>query len=665
MNFMLIKNISQFMSCKKVHHGIFVIGATILLLGLTYPLFGALSNRDMPVEIDDSGAYIQRGIQTAICPLQDCRALEDLRPVLEAYSPDAETAFSRRDIFTRVLQNHIPLYAFLMSLFYQEGIGPDYYVGYYGLQAATALILWLSIGGFLLVQFGPAAGGMASVLVAATYFGGQGLINLVPVTLGWSLPLMAMALLMHFGNRALLAVAILALLTMGLHIIGKVYVVLFLLFYILRGSRPDCMRDYISLAVIAGGTLLAFILPHLFHRPSFDNPAAAHVVVNMVEGIKDNILGAPRLMLRSTLMVGGLIPMLMIGLIVVFRLTGQKQRDFIVLTGLFGVIAFVSLLHVHSHYPADLFARTWIPFAIIMTGACAFLFLELVQFLLSTLQTSSEAISKSSLPFLEPMHWRKLTLIIVFMMTVGFGYQVAQGVYAMYRAKIMYTHRQDFTMGREQVDIVTKDCKKILYFHKDAMLTYFATGALNCGAVYYLAYNKDEWASAFSDLAPEINYAVTMNQMGQWKGWQPIGGTNPAQLSFWRENAIPVLRMRIRNSGGPATLSLRNGTQEIVANIKGYSVDWVSFDTSKINSSKTYEIVTSTTQLELGGLRLDRDSTLYWPWDQGVVLSYHRSIPYQFTSDITFRYDSREVFPVMKRFEIVNDHEATLLGRAR
>ena len=85
----------------------------------------------------------------------------------------------------------------------------------------------------------------------------------------------------------------------------------------------------------------------------------------------------------------------------------------------------------------------------------------------------------------------------------------------------------------------------------------------------------------------------------------------------------------------------------------------------KINPKKSYDIITSTSQIELGGLRLDNESNLYWPWDQGVILSYHRNIPYQFASDITFRFDSSEIFPIDLDFEIINDHEATVLGKVK
>ena len=77
-------------------------------------------------------------------------------------------------------------------------------------------------------------------------------------------------------------------------------------------------------------------------------------------------------------------------------------------------------------------------------------------------------------------------------------------------------------------------------------------------------------------------------------------------------------------------IELKNGEQTISANINGFSTSWITFDTTKINPKKSYDIITSTSQIELGGLRLDNKSNLYWPWDQGVILSYHRNIPYQF-----------------------------------
>ena len=658
-----------FVNISLVQRSIFLLGLIFLVISLTYPLFGALSNRDVPVEIDDSSAYIQRGIQMAICPLQDCKALEDLRPVLEKVSQDQETAFNRRDIFTRVIQNHIPLYSIVMSLFYDDNIGIGFYKIYYGLQALTALLLVLGLSGYFLVQFGTVPAGIACMLVGATYFAGQGLINLVPVTLGWGIPLIAIALLIKFENRFLPIIALLLLIAMGSHIIAKVYVLVFLAFYVFRSSRPNSISDYTSLLIIIIGVVFFFLLPYLFQRPSFDNPASANVIVNILEGIKENVINSPRIIERTTKMLGGIIPMSMICIISAMHLIGQKRKDFILLFGLLGGIAFISLFHVHSNYPADLFARTWIPFAILMTGACAYLFWTLLITIIKNM--NSEVEIKNTLEnranyVLAPTEWAKLGLILATLtIGLGFGYQLAQGLYAIQRAKIMYTHRQDFTQNNEQIKIITKDCNRVLYMHKDAMLSYFSIGGLKCGAIYRLAYNNEEWAKAFEKNSTNINYAVTMNQMGQWKGWQPIGFANPAKISFWPNTQLKTLRMRLKNKGISAKIELKDGEQTITANINGFSTSWITFDTKKINPKKTYDIITSTSQIELGGLRLDNESNLYWPWDQGVILSYHRNIPYQFASDITFRFDSSEIFPIDLDFEIINDHEATVLGKVK
>jgi hypothetical protein len=249
------------------------------------------------------------------------------------------------------------------------------------------------------------------------------------------------------------------------------------------------------------------------------------------------------------------------------------------------------------------------------------------------------------------------------MLMAGFSYHLGKGGYAMLRAKIMLTHRHDFTLSNRQIAIATRDCDKILYMHKDAMLAYFATGALKCGAVFAPTFEKEEWQHKLPQLTPRISHAVTMNQMAQWKGWQPIGFTNPAKFSFWRTSPITTLRMRIKNLGVPATITLRGGKDQITASIPANTTAWITFDTSKIDRNTTYDIMTSTNQLELGGIRLDEDSNLYWPWDQGVALTYHRAIPYQYTGDINWRFDTREIFPPKMEFEVIDDHSATILAK--
>lgn len=656
------------LSSQRIILFLSISGFLVLLLGISYPLLGAGVSRDVPVELDDSAAYIQRGVQMATCPRQDCPALEDLRPVFETPSSDPGIAFLRRDMFTRTLQNHIPLYSYVMSLFYRDGDGVKFFRAYYALQGLTALLLATAIAVYFRGQFGPVPASIAAVLVAATYFAGQGLISLVPVTLGWAFVLLGIALLMQMGNRALPFLVVISFMAIGSHVIGKVYVVLLLAFYVLRGDRPQKAQDWANLILIAGSALMAFILPQLIDRPSLGNPAAANVHANLLEEIKESILKAPQITERSTLMVGGLLPMLAISLVTGIHLSGRMRRDFFVLFGLFGSLACVSLFYVHSHYPADLFARTWIPLAILMTGACAYLFCTLIRSVMTIGKglAPNTLFPRDAISILAPRGWAQLALILAtLMLTAGFSYHLAKGGYAIIRAKIMLMNRHDFTFTNRQIDTVTRDCDKILYMHKDAMLTYFATGALKCGAIYFPVFEPDEWRKDLPRIAPHISYTVTMNQMAQWKGWQPIGIANPAKLSFWRTNVGHALRMRIKNAGGPATITLRSGQNEISRSIPPHATTWIRFDADKIDDRATYDIVTSTGQLALGGIRLDDVSDLYWPWDQGVTLSYHRAIPYQFTADITFRFDTHEIFPPDIGFAVVDDHSATVLAKRR
>ena len=107
----------------------------------------------------------------AISP-QDWEALEDLPPFWKKFLKTKKRLLTEGHV-TRVIQNHIPLYSIVMSLFYDDNIGIGFYKIYYGLQALTALLLVLGLAGYFLVQFGTVPAGIACMLVGATYFAGQ------------------------------------------------------------------------------------------------------------------------------------------------------------------------------------------------------------------------------------------------------------------------------------------------------------------------------------------------------------------------------------------------------------------------------------------------------------------------------------------------------------
>jgi len=183
--------------------------------------------------------------------------------------------------------------------------------------------------------------------------------------------------------------------------------------------------------------------------------------------------------------------------------------------------------------------------------------------------------------------------------------------------------------------LTTRDggCGTVVYNTKEVSIFFYLThGALQCGAIYYPAVAGTSQASTWFEQANPPLYLVMSNPVTTLAAYRKHGlqvsKGEYIDVIFDQAASISSVRLLVDNtnqtevhlalkSHDAATITL--GEVTIPANWSG----WMRFSNTKdlTVSRFSLEVQDSAVNVSLGGIRIRDDTTLNWPWNQGVTLS--------------------------------------------
>ena len=273
------------------------------------------------------------------------------------------------------------------------------------------------------------------------------------------------------------------------------------------------------------------------------------------------------------------------------HLPPRRRRPAVASTVAFAGLCCLSLLHVYPLSPGILFARYWMPIAVTLTGAAAYVLWQAIG------RLSVGIADLRSLPFgsysdrarmLSPSGWRLAAVMAVALLVMGMAGHFAKGLYAIERARIMIGGRQDYVFERAQPASVMRDgCGTVWYSRAEVMHAYWLYGMANCGT--FLAVARDtEMLAAKHD----VTHAVSMSPMSLFQGWQPIGLGEAVSLqsegatdtSCWPVDTAAPVRVRLRSSVAHAIVSIEGGSTKRQIEI-GRSPQWIDLGVMEIGES--------------------------------------------------------------------------------
>jgi hypothetical protein len=689
----------------------FFAGCLVVFLAAHLALVGsAILQRSVPLEPQDAYSYIVKAAQLGDCFFQNCPALNDLREQLTPPSADEDVAWIRYRQRQRIFPVYSPLYSVLLAALH--GAGLTWETSYAVAQLAGLVFVGGAVGFFLLVLWGPMAGGIALLFLAITIFADQGIHYLVPSNLVMGIALWVWAYIARTPPPAgkgpeksprgwVVFVALL--LMLATHALGRVYGIVTLFYYwLMPGRTPRRQLALISIVTVA---LIAFVslLPSIVTRPDFTLlhdplPAQWNRLHAMIQTIPEILHKATYWLgrrrgddpLSLMLAVLALAPLLLAGFLTESR---DRQRRMLLMAIPLVLFPFTDVAFPHPRYPALLFSRLWIPLAILLTGAFGKTVLTLAQSLLQS-NCRRSLLRKPSSPPLSQANELPTTLGPFCSPKVFFPLAMALVVYAVLalpgkidlirRASYSLNVKGDSALDRSQAALlrqVARPGDRVLYMHEPTTLFFLTHAGFDLGAVYYPAVRGTAeeafWMAADKNLRFIAGYNPFVQiPIRKGRGLR-LSGDRRIELAFSSPTLVPALRLHVVNADRDSALRIRwtdagaAGEQSVEAAVPRDFNDWLTPSTrSPSLASRIVLDVPGAGTLSLEGIRMNESSRpnqdqreTNWPWDRGISLVY-KDPTNATTQPITVRFESANLHPHPgHRIEVLSDSGSTVLAR--
>jgi hypothetical protein len=657
---------------------LFAAGVLALAIAIFLPTTSAFFHREMPIEVDDSLAYLMRAQQLAECWRQDCPAYRSVEAMLRQSDHSPGNAIFIANEKNVIFFFHAPLQSFL--LYGLKLLGMDWLSAWWTFTFAGAAVIVVSVAAFLFSMFGPAAAGIGAVLVGTTFFAGHGLFWVVPSNVSLMLGLLGVSLAVSHGRRAALWIFAVAAVAVLLHVIGRVSAIAIIVAYLAqipawRGPSRDVAAGDVALVGAILLVALAFTaLPFLFERPYLDAFSAGPWTISEMKLIVlANLNEILNVVLRSSEAAAGALGFFIAFVLAAVHLADARRRVLIALGAFFASICALSAFHMSPRIPAELFARLWVPTSILLLGCLAFCIRHYSPRFGALRFPQIEGLWKTvtgervPIAHVTPDAGIRIAAIFVFAaFLAGSAFHVLKGVYYVERARGMSVGRHDYALNRKQIDMVRAlPCDTVWYSRREVLYAYIVFGAAGCKA-HVASYETE--STPIGPTAP--SFFVWFNPMANNQGWHRFGESDPLVIS--RDEAPtchrpePGSRIWLHVAAdGADTLSAVSGSQAIASfEFERGQEKWIGLD-ADFSKPGGIRVVSRSGHLKFGGMRRGEVGNLDWPWDQQVKIEFTQVIEKESTTRRTVGFAVSEHAPERFCVSVDDDKGFTVLGRAR
>jgi hypothetical protein len=639
-----------------------------------------IMSRTAPVETDDSYTYIIKAVQMQECFVQDCPALNDLRQQLTVPDKKPHITWIRYREYVRAFSIYHPLHSLILITLHMVGL--PWEVSYNFVEVTGSLFLSLAISYWLYRLFGPGPAGIALLLLAFTPFPNQGLHYVVPSNLALGIGMLAWGSLLkrHSSSHWVIVVSTLALVSM--HPVGRLYALLGIFLFVLLNAKQLKRTDWLSIGLGLLIVVTTFFLPLIVTRPELsilaDPPPPDW---NIRLGYYNNITEAVSFIIPWMHLHGGFVMAVLFIFVGLVSLSPFEQRTQVMsMAVLLAGLLCASLLQVLPRYPAEAFSRIWIPFAILLTGLIAH---GIWRWAAAVIHWSRQLLQNGLQEFrdeswiLSKMGWACVVLLFFgLVLTRNIVNNVIEGQRILRGILSITMGSQDSRLAVEQPSILLKaGCEDVLYMFEVPMHLYFTHGALACGAIYYppLAGTPEEthWIQDNQN----VGYVVTWNptiKATVTTGGNPLALKTGDRIEFyvpehWASQHVYVY---LENPGRGTNLNIsalqvEAGTKHKIFGSISIPANWSGWQAIDITADEllpgfSLDAAQVPNAIFLRGIKSDPDSSLHWPWDQGVTLVPQLSHPDVPAAEINF--NTADLVPYANwSLTVVDDQGDTVL----
>ena len=223
---------------------------------------------------------------------------------------------------------------------------------------------------FLKILVGPAAAGLGLLLLAFAILPNQGIYAFIPGTFSLSLSMLLWAYLLKAKSEAkILPVLLATIIILGIHQISKIYILAAIVIHAIGLGRFSAIfqrRNLLLYGSVGVTVLIAFILSKflpILAQPSLESFGSAAFGGGVVENLKSSLSLIIDPFVRKNLL---LVSLFLIGLIF-YRKKSLTPKLGLILALISGLLL-ISMIHILNGYPAELFSRLFVPFAVVAAG---------------------------------------------------------------------------------------------------------------------------------------------------------------------------------------------------------------------------------------------------------------------------------------------------------
>jgi hypothetical protein len=674
---------------KRVHRTVFVLGALLFAFSSFWLVFSPTSQRAVPFEADDAYTLIQQSPQMETCFLQDCPALNDLRPQLQTPSSNAVVAAARAREYKSTFLIWHPLYSLILSGIHDLGLSWE--ASFNSVLFVGSILLSVGLAIFLRLIFGEGPAGVALMFLSIHVFQGPGFNIMLPKTMALVLAMLLWAGMIKWPLINPWVFPAIGLALVSLHPMGQIYLLLSIGVYVLLSFLRERKVSLASLPQLALAVVIAalpLILPHFVERPELSSLAAGQVAeqVGFAQGAGLNAATALTVLhdwaatfwpfSGGMLIVAPVFILAMSGWYGYAQLDARRRLLVLVWGAAFVAASIAGLGYFLSGFPAYLFENQWPLIAALIYGL-------LGSAGLTGLEGKADLIRdarKGNFSKLDKAAALRAGLIV-------FAAVASLAQFVAYHARnYSYTLEYRETKGQllfspgqpEMLLEMSRPGEDVLYTREILMHHFFTHGLLDRGAVYFPALREPGAADQYIAENPNLKYLVAWNpletlQHDFWP-WQDersivhqgallIAPGKVVSVISQGEIDLSSLQLLVRSTDA-VTLHVRTQEQiEFSLPVEANTAAWLEIPGSQslLTSGFTMEVA-GPSGLELAGLRLSEDQSLNWPWDQGISFEFDYEL--DDFGPISAAFVSRDLFPgEAASIEILDDNGSSVVAR--
>lgn len=358
---------------------LFACGILLFVLVKLYLVLPTTAALATPRIGDDALVYLWKGRLATLEKRDELPALKDIaQQRFLNDNPPPELAWQRSNVTQRTLGTAQFSYERLVAS--ALAVAPDLRWAFALTEVVGVAAMAAGMGWFLFEVCGAAIAGLAMMLMAFAILPNQGIYAFIPSTLSLSCSLLLWAYLWRRGadSRAWVVLAA-ALPILGLHPIAKMYIALAPAILWLRLGRLSDWRAPVLWRVgfaCAGAIIAIRFLPQMIPSQQLP-PSVIMGGLDLSSGVSHNFSAAWGLLVDPILRKNLLWVLLLAGGLFMAPRASISRPLALLLAGTFALLV-VSLTFFLPGYPAELFSRVWVLFALFGAAVGAGFVLHLI-----------------------------------------------------------------------------------------------------------------------------------------------------------------------------------------------------------------------------------------------------------------------------------------------